>query len=96
MKNIDLLKFVRAQLVHLEDHLMSLDQATSNGKETTYTYPLTSNTGALVLIDMAIQEDAVTKLEQQNKELIDLLEKAHVYVDAGGLYNKIEDKLATL
>lgn len=95
MKNIDLLKFLRAQLIHIENHLMAIDQASSNGKETTYTYPLASNTGALVLIDLAIQEDVVSKLEKENRELIDLLDKACGYVDDAVLYKKIEDKLET-
>jgi len=55
MTTIDLLKFVKAQLIHMEDLLQDIDQSTSNGAETIHKYPIHSNTGALFLIDLAIQ-----------------------------------------
>lgn len=75
MKTIDVLKFAKGQLIHLEDHMMGLDKALHRDKkDTLYTYPLTSNTGALVLIDMAIQEDVESRLISQNQELMTALE----------------------
>lgn len=66
MTTIDLLKFVKAQLIHMEEHLQAIDQASSNGAETVHKYPLHSNTGALFLIDLAIQEDKqATEINQE-------------------------------
>lgn len=57
MTTIDLLKFAKSQLIHMEDLLKAADESSSNGIETAHEYPIPSNTGALFLIDLAIQEE---------------------------------------
>jgi hypothetical protein len=75
MKTIDLLKFVKAQLIHMEEHLRAIDEASSNGTETVHEYPLASNTGALFLIDLALQEkrEEAKELEEMKKALAEMV-----------------------
>jgi len=74
MKTIDLLKFVKAQLIHMEVLLQDIDQATSNGAETIHKYPIHSNTGALFLLDLAIQEDKqATEINQELRARLESL-----------------------
>lgn len=58
MNNIDLLKMVREQLVHLEEKMKGLDSAF----RPVFNYPLTSNVGMLELINMAIEDNREQEL----------------------------------
>ena len=71
---IELLKFVKYQLIHMEDLLRDADAFSSLGKDTVHEYPIPSNTGALFLIDLAIQEDKqATKINEYLKKNLEII-----------------------
>jgi hypothetical protein len=62
MSNIELLQGVKEQLLHMEKQLKAMDHATSKRIEPTYSYPIASNQGTLILVDMAIKDNTEQEL----------------------------------